>query len=1000
MPQFNAWFSVHPFCLAARCFTLLLAAVSTGFGADTEYDARPWRTDEGLPHNSVNAIVQDHDRYLWFATMGGVARFDGRAFKEIELPAAYRAGGYNIRAIAEERPGVMLVISANADLLRISQSEITLHPATAALKALKDTPAALFVDPEGTVWIGTAGGRVLRVDRSGAATVLVHGQPLVGRPRRYSFAVDENHEVWVALSGYLGVYRDGDLRPYPNSSYGIFIAHRRAGGFWICDESHLSRMDHGKIVEQTSEVPWSNSFSQLREIFEDDEGVLWVALSRDGLFRYVDGHLIPVPTPSTGISCLAEDHEGSLWAGTGGDGALRLRVKSHHLIDKSTGLEDLVSSLCEDPSGKVWLAHRRGGVSAVEPKSHVPHEEFPRQTFANVVMADHQGRIWYGGGNRGLQVIGPDFSQPPEHLPIPGANLHLLFCAQNDDVWFAANPKQLGYYRNGAPHLLGEEEGFDPRNIRAITQDPSGDIWMGSREGLLHWNGKKIEAVGAQQGAPELPINDLISDGPGNLWIATTEGLVRREEGKYRIFTKAEGLVDNLIVQVVEDDFGRLWLAARAGLFVVSKVELLAVARGQLAQVSSRLYGRNQGLIGISPVSDYHPKSFKGRDGRVWFATQQGALVVSPDLVGRDLAPPDVLVDEIRLDGVRLPPTQPIKFPAGEHRLELQFAAPSFLSPENIQVNYLLDGIDKHWIDAGADRAASFVNLPSGTYHVKAIARHRASSVSSKPIELSIVVTPAWWETPLAHFSALLLLTGMTAWLVRTISQRALRRRLERLEREHELEKERARIARDLHDELGSGLTELGMLADRISETTPVEIPPLLRGFGWRTRRLAAELSSIVWTMSSANGQLDALAVFIRQYAQRLFRHTGVSCNVNGVETIPAVAIAPEPQQQLLATVKEALNNIVKHAQATRAEINLKWENGIFEILIRDNGIGFDVAAKTAEADGNGLRNMHSRAAEIQGSLVLESAPNRGTTLLLRFPISAPPSPALSAEKS
>lgn len=1000
LPQFNALLSVHPLRLAIRWIALILATVSTGFTVDIEYDARPWQTDDGLPHNSVNAIVQDHARYLWFATMGGIARFDGRAFKEIQLPAAYRSGGYNIRASAEERPEVMMIVSASGDLLRIANGEITPHPLNATLKALHDGPTALFVDPTGAVWVGTGSGRLFRVDRDGTIVPLAGGQPIVARPRHFTFAVDENGETWVAVSAYLGVYRGGELHPYSHSSHGLLIATRRAGGFWICDESHLLRMDHGKIVEQTDDVPWLNSFSQLRQVFEDSEGVPWIALSRDGLFRYNEGHLVQVPTPSTAVNCVAEDHEGSLWVGTGGDGALRLRIKSHELIGKSNGMERAPSSLSEDSAGKIWLAQRQGGISAIDSGSKIPHQELPQTTFANVILADLQGRIWFGGGNRGLTVAGPDFSRPVERLSVPTSNLHLLFCAKNGDVWFAAEPRQMGYYHDGEAHLLGPDDGYDGRPIRAITQDSAGDIWLGSlRGGLLRWDGKKIELIRTAPGFPDCPINDLIADGPGNLWIATTEGLVRREDGKFRTFTKDDGLADNLLVQVVEDNFGRLWLGSRSGLFVVSKIELQAVLLGQLSRVSSRLYGRDHGLVGFTPSADHHPKCLKARDGRLWFATQHGALVVSPSVVGRDLSPPPILIDEVRLDGVRLSTAGPVKFPSGDHRLEVQFAAPSFLSPENVQVSYRLEGIDRHWLDAGADRAVSFVNLPSGNYRLRATAQHRAASVTSEAVEFAFVVAPAWWETPLTRISALLLLTGLTAWTVRTVSQRALKARLAGLERENALEKERARIARDLHDELGSGLTELGMLADRMSDTASSEIPSLLRGFGWRTRRLAAELSSIVWTMSSANGCLDALGVFIRQYAQRLFRHTGVSCIVTGVDTLPAIMIAPEPQHQLLATIKEALNNIIRHSHATQAEISLKWEEGTFEIFIRDNGIGFDVTAKTEDADGNGLRNMHSRAAESLGTLTLESRPDHGTTLRLRFPVPGRPAPTPTAPR-
>jgi signal transduction histidine kinase len=232
------------------------------------------------------------------------------------------------------------------------------------------------------------------------------------------------------------------------------------------------------------------------------------------------------------------------------------------------------------------------------------------------------------------------------------------------------------------------------------------------------------------------------------------------------------------------------------------------------------------------------------------------------------------------------------------------------------------------------------------------------------------------------------LLTALTAYLARTIAQRRLRQRLQRLEQEHALEKERVRIARDLHDDLGASLTEVGLLADRLVGTPAQELRPQLAGLAWRTRRLSTELSGIVWAMSPRNATLDRLAEFIRQYAQRLFHGTPIGCLVDGGEDLPALPLAPDLQHQLIAAFKEALNNVLKHSQATDATIQLRYEGGGLQIAVSDNGCGFAPAA-AGNLDGNGLRNIRARVEEIGGEVTIASTPGHGTRVTLR--VSLPP---------
>ncbi len=957
-----------------------------------EYFTRTWTTDDGLPHNSTSRILQDRTGYLWIATVGGLTRFDGREFRQIPLMGQDESLGFNIRGLAEERPGTLLVIPTSGQLLRLAGPTATVHPATAVLAAAGDYPADLHVELSGAVWIGTYEGRLLRWQPDGGTTWFGRDQPLTVRSKKFTFAPDEAGRTWVASDGLLAVCRDGELRRHEAAPDGpMLIAPGKDGSIWVCTATRLLRLDHGRLVPVCDDVPWQNEFNAIRHVFEDSAGNVWIASSRRGLFRYAGGRMERIVTPYSSVSFVTEDREGNLWVATD-SGAGQLREKAFQLFNVATGLrQESVSAVCEDAQGRVWLANRAGGLAGLDPDVLRPQPPaWPdAAVFANVVCADARNRLWFGGGRDGLRRVALDASQAPERLAEPAENLHLLFAAKNGDVWFAAGGSQLGCYRDDRLRIFSADDGFSPQPIRAVAEDAQGRLWLGGPRGdLLQWDGVRFREFKATPDWPRHQIHAISVDAAGLLWICTSGGLIVKEGERFHVLTKAHGLADDILQQMLEDGQGRLWFASPRGFFHVNKVELLAVMQGSASRVTSHAFGRSQGLVGMTPTANYQPAAARSRDGRLWFAASQGAVMIDPTRLARDLPPPPVVIDEIQFDGRVLPAGGDLRVPSGKHRLDFRFAALTYTTPDAVVVRHQLEGADAAWVESGSDRAASYSGLPPGNYRLRVIARNSTGQWNKDGATLRFTVVPAWWETLSARVGGLLLLAGASGWMARTVSQRRLEARLRRLEQEHALEKERARIARDLHDDLGASLTEVGLLADRLVRTSAAELAPQLAGLAWRTRRLATELSGIVWTMSPKNSTLDRLGEFIRQYAQRLFRETAIGCVVRGVESLPAVPLAPHPQHQLLATTKEALNNVLKHSHATQVVVALACEGGMLELIISDNGAGF-TPAEARLSDGNGLRNMQARIEELGGTLALSSTPGAGTRVTLRVPVGA-----------
>ena len=979
--------------LFLRAFPLCLAILSCCGGAlpalhgaerpAAEYHVRLWGTDERLPHNSVGSVLQDQRGFIWFATGGGLARFDGREIREVEIPAAFRKVGFNVRDIAEEDANTLLIASTSGDVVRLRGTEFSVHPVTPELAG--EPAVDLHVEPGGVLWVRTLRNTLFRWENGKAERVREREQS--ESTSRHMLARDIEGTTWVTRGDALCYYRNGrlieakDIPPSPK-----LIAPSRAGHIWVCTPDGLFRLEKGRLIQVETEIPWRTSFRHVRHIFEDSHGVLWVASSRRGLYRFANGQFTAPALPFSSASYVTEDAERNIWVATDGNGAAQLRAKTHRVFNTRAGLhEDACSTVAEDTSGAVWLANRAGGVAKIVDlaleRTSATSESLRR--YANVVCADQDGYLWFGGGNEGLSRAPLSALDRVEKMPVPQANLHVLLTARNGDVW--AVGETLGFYRKGIYHDLPIDPALAQFPTFTAAEDRNGHLWFGTAGGmLLKYDGERLVRYDDRGQLPPQPIHALYVDEGNILWIATADGLAVKEGEKIRVITEAEGLVDDLVVQLVEDDRGYLWLGSRRGLFYALKADLLAVARGKQSRVLSHTFGKDQGLLGFAPIVNYQPSTCKGSDGTLWFATSGGALAVDALAQVVDAPPAPVYIDGLLINNQHVVINEQIQIPAGTSTVEFRFAVPSFTAPEAVMLRHQLQGVDEQWVQTSSARSALYSHLPPGKYTMSVTACNSHGVWNTQGDMLQITVLPAWWQTAWARLGALLLFTSAVAGSARYWAQRKLKLKIERLEREHALEKERTRIARDLHDDLGGGLIELGLLADRLAANSPSESRGALQVLAARTRRLGAELASIIWAVNAKNDSLDRLALFVRQYSQRLFRNSAIECIVSGAETIAPLPLSPDTQHHLLAIAKEAMNNILTHSHATYVAITMKLENGVFEISLKDNGVGFPVSS--AESfDGNGLKNMRARAGEIGSSIRITSEPGQGTTIVVTY---------------
>jgi signal transduction histidine kinase len=445
---------------------------------------------------------------------------------------------------------------------------------------------------------------------------------------------------------------------------------------------------------------------------------------------------------------------------------------------------------------------------------------------------------------------------------------------------------------------------------------------------------------------------------------------------------------DTVISQILADEFGFIWFGSRRGLFKVRRQDLIACARGERAAIAPIVYGREDGLWGASAVGGHQPAAWKTTEGRLWFTTTSGFVTVDPAPLDSAAPPPRVQLERPLVDGRKLHDGQEV--PSAARRFDFHFTAPVFVAPDSVRYRFRLDGYDSEWSEPTSQRFATYLHLPPGQYRFRVAVRGNDGSWSPAVGSLAFRVVPAWWETKPMRFAQGFAGAAVLGGLVYYGARIRLKRRLRELEQSHRIATERERISRDLHDNLGAGLTHVGMLAEQLAEDCregDEQLRARAARLTARVQAVACDLDAVVWVVSPSHDRLPALSAYLCEYALEFFRDTAVRCRVERSADIPDAPISPEVRHHLFSSAKEAMNNALKHAQATEVVLTMRVAEGKFVIDIADNGVGFDVTAGNPMR--HGLRNLRSRVAEAGGSLTITSSPS-GTTVNLAIPCPSP----------
>jgi ligand-binding sensor domain-containing protein/signal transduction histidine kinase len=980
-----------------------------GFSVDT------WTTDEGLPQNSVIAVTQTRDGYLWLGTLNGLARFDGvrfSVFDENNTPAL--RSSKIIRLFEDSTENLWIGTEPGGILLLGKDGQLS----TASMEPTGNGGGRLMAvaeDRAGDVWLYTADGRLGRYRKS-QMSVWRAGRGFASRTR--ALATDAAGRLWVGTDDTLS-----ELGPAPTPGVTPpavrsvqpakidYLLSSRSGGYWRFMNGHIQKCSRNGEAQDFSPYPWSSNV-MVTVACEDLETNLVVGTygdPGDGVFWFDSNGS---STHVTGLShasilSLVVDREGSLWVGTDGGGLNRVKKRLFNVLEPSR--DWTAQTVCSDAAGALWVGYNGDRVDqyTVTGLRQYKVKKPPLTLVVRSMLPDKEGTVWvgtYGDYGGGVFRFQEDAFSPITSFDnvVSNPRTSAMLQDRKGRLWVAT---QGGLAYTDLPGLnwrtFGplDGSGFRGGPLSALAEDKIGDIWVGTEaNGLTRLHNGEVTIFSKTNGLPSDSILSLYVDSAGVLWAGTSGGLARYEDSRWTSYTTAQGLAANGIGYIAEDQQGWLWLGSRAGLMRAPRKALADYAQGTSTnRIPIRAYGKDDGLPTRECSQGSQPGAWQTPDGRLWFATIKGVAWVDPAQLSINTNPPPVLISAILVDGqplstnaLRIQPFKELTLPAGKEALDIEFASLSLSAPRQGRFKYRLEQYETAWTEGtGNQGTAHYTRLPKGDYTFRIKACNEDQVWNEAGSTLAITILPPFWQTWwFLTFSTLLLLAAIVG-SVHYVSTQKLQRQLAALKQHEALERERARISRDLHDQLGANLTQVALLGEmaEADKDMPAEVESHARQISQTARETTHALDEIVWTVNPANDTLDGLINYICKYAQEYLAMADLKYRLEVPPQLPSVPISPELRHNVFLAAKEAVNNLVKHSGADSAWLRLHLESGSFVLEIEDNGRG--VPANAAEKGRSGLKNMRKRLDDVGGRFELEPRPQGGTVVRLRAPIEA-----------
>lgn len=950
-----------------------------------------WTENNGLPQNSVNDIIQTRDGYIWVATFGGLARFDGTKFTVFDKFNSPGLASNRILTLFQDRDGG-LWIGTERGLSYYKNGSFKTFSKKDGFSMYDNV--RVFQDKKGVIWLFAYPVFYQFHDGRFYKQKIINDETL--RREAYAgeadFFVPFRNKIYAVIDGK--VINFFTNRKFRQSNFRSVIQHPE-GTIWATTNSvGLYKIQENGVSRYTSKDGLlSNS---LQVVYCDKQGVIWVTGSK-GL-NYVLGNKIHSITDKRGMpdaqyGAIIQDGEGNYWLGTQTSGVVQMRRTIITTYGPKEGLKnDELLSLCFRDDGSLLIGTNGGGIYELRNKKIIysPLNKIIKHRFIWFIFEDSRKRIWCF--NQDLCYINEKGKLVyPREKKFDLYNTRVVYEDRAGNIWIGYRFGLLRYHDNHFTRF-STAQGLSDNYVRCIFEDNKGNIWAGTVDGLNEISNGKIKSYTSIPGLRSQSFRAIYQDQDGVLWFGTYGGgLVRLKDGKFFVFTTENGLHQNVVSTIVEDRRGYFWLGGNRGIQRVSRQELDNYADGKTPSYFVYNYGKSDGMVSAETNGGFQPSAVKDRDGNIYFPTVKGLVVVHTRELHINHEVPPVYIEKV-LAGGKARSLDDLRIPYDSSNVEIQFCVLSFTAPRKVRSKYIMEGYDKGWNDAGDRRYASYTNLPPGTYTFRVIASNADNIWNEKGAAITITILPPFWMT--WWFRSILIL------LFLAIGPTIYYRRVKALKHEQELqhefsgrlissqEMERSRIAQELHDSLGQELlliknrAMLGLKYFAGDSKTKQQLEYISE----HARNSIDQVRSISHNLRPPELDRLGLTETLRTMIGEI-KDSGVVKIESDVRDIDGL-MEKEKEINLLRIIQEAVVNIMKHSGADKIAVKVLNVQDTVSVSIEDNGKGFD-----AESDpdittkGLGFRGMKERATILEGDLLINSTPGKGTTIELDIPL-------------
>ena len=917
--------------------------------------------ENGLPQNTVQALAQTADGFLWIGTEVGLVRFDGNSF---------------------------LMLDQTSKPLAIPGNDVQ----------------CLLATPDGFLWIGTTDG--LARLQNGSITIFTTANGLPSNSIRSIHAATNGGVIVSTQAGDVGI-KANQVGPL---MYDKLDGTAASYELKIADEIHAAikrgtaEIWHNSARQQTFTVGRDLPGSRIQTAFSDRSGSLWIG-TNNGLVRYASGKLdrFPLTDPLATASILSvlEDHEGNLWVGTESSGLHILRDERFRTFGSRDGLSsDSTTTVVEDAAGTLWIGTSGYGLNAVtrsaagfaKAKTYTVRDGLTSDIILSLATAP-DGDIWAGtpdGLNRLRQGTISTFTTADG---LPDDFIRSLHVDSDNSLWIGTR-RGLAHltFTGDNPHIntYTQSTGLGSDLVGAMARDTNGNLWVATLAGLSRLTAAptpQITNFTTANGLSSNIITSLLPRGNGALLIGTQDHGWNLWNGQSFSPIANTGLGQTTIHAILDDNSSHLWFATAGGIARCdcdnTGVHATGVGRGggMNGGCSHWMeFGPADGLRTRQMATNSHPSAWRSHDGLLWFATPKGLVEVDPAHFPVNTVPPPLALVRFAVDDIDQPLNDnALKISAGHNHFQFDYAGLSFTAPQKVRYRYMLEGFDHQWTDAGSRRSAYYTSIPPGHYTFRVQAANNDGLWNTTGASLALQLRPHFYQTIWFY----LLLLAFAAALVFLV----LRLRLLRAQREFSaVLAERNRIAREVHDTLAQGYVgvsvQLEVLSELLRQNKNEAAARHLDTTRQHVREGLADARQSIWALRSQDSGENTLPVQLRRATEH--------ANGHGLEAAFTLygayrPMSPGTEREILRIGQEAIHNVKKHAGARHLKVQLEYGPAELALIVTDDGRGFESTNGSSPAGHYGLTGMRERADLIGATLEVTSEIGTGTTVRLHL---------------